>query len=211
MTTIIPVYQRDVAETWRIVSNPTYEHITLADAYLHLRLTPYGSPLIHPEDAWLTGFGIPAARLYCEGWMERSISLQTIEFTLGRYPDAPSLGQASYVELPMGPLVSVESAVNEDGDVTEYEISSTDPAMLHLTVSETARLRYVAGYSLAGSSPMLTPELPAAIKVAMLLMLGSLHEYREAIVVPKASVTPHELPLGVKALLQPYRLRKSMA
>lgn len=44
--------------------------------------------------------------------------------------------------------------------------------------------------------------LPAALKMACLMMVGHLYEHREAVVMGATAI---ELPLGVQALIDPYR------
>ena len=65
------------------------------------------------------------------------------------------------------------------------------------------RVTYTAGYNIPGTSPAGEYPLPAAIRAAMLLLIGNWYENREAVVV---GATVAELPLGVQSLLQPYRL-----
>src|SRR5580765_1769532 len=224
-TTTPPRFISEVNKSWRVLIPPAVEPITLEDAYMHLRLTTSGSPPSHPEDRWLTMFGIPSARLHCENWLERSLALQTIELSLSRFPGSDPNDLTNYIELPMGPVAGLDTfsyVADAGGELVSppldgFGISGTDPAVLYADTWPTVkagvpgavRVRYVAGYSPANSSPLLTPELPAVIKIAMLLMLGHLYEYREATTAGDiGSTLPHELPLGVAALLEPYRYRK---
>jgi uncharacterized phiE125 gp8 family phage protein len=55
---------------------------------------------------------------------------------------------------------------------------------------------YVAGYGPAGD------DVPAAIRHAMLLLIGHWYEHRESVVV---GGNPVQVPLAVQALLRPYR------
>lgn len=205
----------------RVITPPVGEQITLAMARLHLRLDDDGdSPAAHPDDPWLTGVGIPAAREYCEGWLGRSLAPQTFEFTLDQFPVAT-------MELPMAPVTAVASVKYVDGDGAVQTMSVSDydldiyaaPPRLRPVVNATwptpkfttnaVRVRFTAGYDLPGDSPSLNP-LPFAIKAAMLLMLGHLYERREA-TLETARGDLIEIPLGVQSLLRPYQLRLSMA
>jgi uncharacterized phiE125 gp8 family phage protein len=56
-------------------------------------------------------------------------------------------------------------------------------------------IRYVAGYASSNA-------IPSPIKSAMLLLIGHLYENREDL----TTVKMEEMPLGSKALLNPYRL-----
>src|SRR6185369_13879861 len=75
------------------------EQITLAQARLHLRLDDDGdSPPSHPDDPWLTDFGIPAAREWCEAYLGRALAPTVFELSLGAFPRA--LSYANWSALP---------------------------------------------------------------------------------------------------------------
>ena len=70
-------------------------------------------------------------------------------------------------------------------------------------------VQYVAGYPPTEDVPPdYAANVPASIKVAMKLLIGNWYENREAVVV---GTTNAMLELGVRALLDPYRLRLGMA
>lgn len=60
------------------------------------------------------------------------------------------------------------------------------------------RVRFTAGYGNASA-------VPAPIKQAILLLVGSLYENREDVLVAQG-VTVMRIPFGVQALLMPYRI-----
>ena len=68
-----------------------------------------------------------------------------------------------------------------------------------LAAANGVRVRYVAGYGAAGSN------VPQAIRQAILLVIGSLYENREDVLVAQG-VSIGVLPFGVVALLAPYRI-----
>lgn len=231
MTTPTPVTVArrllDVKKNWRVVTPPVEEQISLQDVYDHLRLFPTGSPPAHPEDRWISTFGIPAARQYCEGYLGRSLSLQTIELQLNRFSGSEVTDDNGFIELPMAPVASISGVSYFDSDglpqtiASGFAVTDADPPLLYLSAGGTwpvtqavpgaVKVRYVAGYSIPGASPLVTPELPAAIRIAMLLMIGHLYERREATAAAEGGSLLHEIPLGIAALLEPYRLRLSMA
>lgn len=221
----------------KVVVSPTGEQITLTEARLHLRLDDDGdSPAAHPDDAWLTGVGIPAAREYCEGWLGRALVPQTLEVGLDSFTapfDATFIGSVSgcsrswrwprvdfnVINLPMLPITSISSVkyYNASGDqtFTGYHFDDYEGRIVLIdgtswpttTVRPNAvRIRYRAGYDLPGDSPNTNP-LPYAIKAAMLLVLGSLYEQRE----DSAEKKLEPIPLGAQSLMMPYRVRLAMA
>lgn len=175
------------------VITPPAQQILTADLRAHCRID--GTD----ENALLDGF-LAAAHAYCEHYTGRSIGSQTLELALDEFPDGP-------IELTRGPVASITSISYVD----EAEASQTLSSLLYTlddygisgwaipavdtewpTTAEVAnavKVRYVAG------------TLPAAVKSAMLLMVGHLYESREA-----AGPAVHELPLGVKALLDTVKV-----
>ena len=125
---------------------------------------------------------------------------------------------AGVFRLPKPPLASVTSIKYTDEDAVEATFSSsnylvdtdTEPGRVLLkngvswpavTLKEAGavRVRYVAGYGAAGSN------VPQAIRQAILLVIGSLYENREDVLVAQG-VTVTTLPFGVEALLASYRV-----
>ena len=201
----------------KIITPPTEEQISLVEARLHLRLDDDAdSPAAHPDDT-LVAVLITAARQHCEEWTRRALGTQTVELALDAFPSAE-------IELPLAPIQSITSVKYVDANEVEQTIAANqyvlddfqEPGWLlpatdavwptPAAVINAVKVRYVAGYSLPNDSPVSNP-LPAAIKAAMLLVLGHLYENREA----STERPMTELPLGVQSLLLPYRLRLSMA
>lgn len=200
----------------KVITPPTAEQISLAEARLHLRLDDDGeSPAAHPDDT-LLAWMIPSARQYCEGWTERALATQTLELALDEFP-------AAEIQIPRSPIQGIVSVKYMDGDGVEQTLAASaytlddyqEPGWVLPAVDTTwpatqavvnaVKIRYLAGYSLP--NVVQTHPLPSAIKAAMLLVLGALYENREQ----SAAVQQHELPLGVFSLLRPYQLRQSMA
>ncbi len=208
----------------RVIAPPTVEPITLDEAAMHLRLDSIDSP---PEyhDADLVRWQISAAREFCEHYLGRSLAVQTLEF------GATDFGQGG-IPLPMGPVISVVSVSYVDqagatillddgtGSPTnvQFELDEfSDPPQVRVPYNGTwptarshpgaVRIRYLAGYSAPGESPSPDYPLPYSLRAAMLLVLGHLYEQREN----TSERPPQEIPLGAKALMDPYRLNMGFA
>lgn len=194
--------------TWKIISAPAVEPITLEDARLHLRVTPDDdSPPAHPDDTLIMAL-VSAAREYCERYLMRALAPQTVEVVFDGFP-------ATEIPLPFSPIDSIVSVtyVDEDGveqvmDDSLYVLDNDqEPGWLlpligttwpgTLGAINTVRVRYDCGYTV----------LPASIRAAMLLLVGNWYENREAVII---GTIQNNLSFAVEALLLPYRLRLSM-
>lgn len=177
---------------------PTAEPLSLAEAKAHCRV--YGAD----DDGLLAGY-IMAARAHAEVYTRRALMTQTLALTIdGGWPD-------DQIVLPKPPLQSVSSITYTDttGAVQtlaadQYRVDATShegtieraygvtwPSVRDQ--SRTIVVTYVTGYT----------QIPEPIRQALLLMVGHFYENREAVIVGQA---PAELPLGVDALLFPYRV-----
>jgi len=194
---------------------PENEPITIEEARWHLRIDTFGSPQTSDDDPWLQTIGIPAARMWAEGYTGLSLAPQTIELVARRFP-------RDYFELPAGPVQYVESVMYLDTDgvdtsFTDYELNRyVNPARLAPAygfawpaardVDNSVRVRYVTGYSPAGYSPAgfaLTPRL----RIGILLMLGHLFENRE----DANAVKIDQIPNGARVFLDYDRVRLGFA
>jgi uncharacterized phiE125 gp8 family phage protein len=184
----------------RVVTPPSSEPITLAEAKKHLRLEG-------DEDDDYVGTCILAARQHVEEVCWRGVVTQTREAVLERFPD----GEAAV--LPGGNLQSIDSVTYLDaaGDPrvmedTEYETDDVSvPGRLVLAHGaawpatrcqwDAVRVRYVVGWDVA--------DVPAPIKQAVLLLVSQMYEHRTPEVM---GGTPGKVDFAVDALLAPYRL-----
>lgn len=182
----------------KLITAPTAEPITLAEARLHLRVT--GTE----EDAKITSL-IMGAREAAEHITGRALMAQTWELALNGFVDA--------ISLPRPPLASITSVkyLNTAGVLTTLDASAyllddySEPARLLPAYGtswpatrnqENALLiRYVAGYASAAT-------VPQGIKDWMLLRIGLLYEDRESVVI---GVSISELP-HVDRLLDPVKV-----
>lgn len=189
-----------------LVQAPTVEPILLAEAKAHLRVE------VDDDDALIAGL-IAAARQYVEQKTGRALITQVWDAQLdGGFT-------ATEYELPLAPLQSVVSVqytdtagVLQSWDSSNYRVTAPSgpmPAAGRLSLAYgvgwpstryqngAAVIRFVAGYGASGAA------VPEAIKLALRLMLGHWYEHRESVVFGPNAL---EVPLGVEALLQPYRL-----
>lgn len=164
---------------------PGSEPVGLDEIKAHLRVDDTAS------DGEIVGMMI-AAREAVEAWTGRALVTQTLEWFLPCWPVDTYGGS---LVLPRPPLVSVTHVKYIDTDGTEQTVSSSDytviapagpraapgivaPAYAVVWPSarfqrDAIRVRYVAGYG--------GPEqVPDAIRSAIKLLVGDLHENREA-------------------------------
>lgn len=186
-----------------LVTSPAVEPVSLADVKRHLRLE-------HDDDDTILALYISAARQWIDGdgWLGRALITQTWELTLDEFP-------TSEIRLPLLPVQEITSVKYDDADGIEQTVDADDyyldntsqPSWLlplsdvpwpsPMSGTNTVRVRFVAGY---GDEPA---DVPAPIRAAILLMTGHLYANREAVMTGQR---PEQLPLGVDALLAPYRV-----
>lgn len=178
---------------------PLVTPVSVAEAKAHLRV-------VGSTDDTLIGALIAAATDHLDGWsgiLGRALVTQTWRQDFGRFCDA--------MRLPLGPAASVTSVTYYDGDnvsrtlaETVYElVTDARGPFVGLKPDQSwpstygrrnaVSVTYVAGTAAA--------DVPAAIKAAIMLMVGNLYENREANVV---GTIVSALPLGVDRLLGPY-------
>ena len=188
----------------KLITAPAAEPVSTSEAKAHLRVDTTA------DDTYI-GTLITVARQNVESHLRRSLITQTWEVVLDAFP-------AGVIRLPKPPLASVTSIKYTDDEGNESTYSSdnyvvdsdTEPGRVVLKSGQTwpavtlaaangVRVRYVAGYGAAGSN------VPQAIRQAILLVIGSLYENREDVLVAQG-VSIGVLPFGVVALLAPYRI-----
>lgn len=165
-----------------LVTAPTAEPVSLAEAKLHLRVDATD------EDTMISSL-ITAAREYCENFQGRAYVEQTWELVLDAFP------AGDYIELPRPPLRSVVSLTYTDSagaatvwDPANYIVdTASQPGRLVLAYDKTwpsvtlqpaggIKVRFTAGYGTGASA------VPARVKQAMLLLIGHWYEHREAVI-----------------------------
>lgn len=203
-----------------VIAEPAVEPVSLVEARLQVRIdVDGGSPDDHPEDPLLAIY-IGAAREWAEDWTGKELASKTLELQLDAF--------SSEIEIPRGPVRSIISvkyiAEAEDGTQTEETVDpsnyvlDTSSDRIWLLAAEgfswpdtadvvnAVKVRYEAGYDVAGESPPVYP-LPKKAKLAMMLVIGHLYRNREEDV-DKALTT---IPMGARTFLQGIRIRQGMA
>lgn len=172
---------------------PPQPVVTWEEAKLHLRLDS------DDEQSLVEGL-IAAATNWIDGrngWLGRAIGTQTWDLVYDAFPSGA-------IEVPFPPLQSVTGVFYADGEGVEQPVDTDDyfvdndsvpgwvvPSSSWPTSMSTAnavRVRFVAGYT----------EVPAAIKAAILLIVGHLHDNR--------GDAGGELPKSAEMLLSPYKI-----
>jgi Phage gp6-like head-tail connector protein len=203
-----------------LVTPPTGEPITLAEAKAHLRVD-------HSADDTLITAYITAARQAIEHYTGRALMTQTWRLWLDAWPDQTdpwwdgiqngpvSMLQSISVMLPRPPLLSVVSVQTySDQDVatvwpaTNYYVDTVStPGRLNAKqngawpspgrVINGIMIEYQAGYGNAAA-------VPEVLKLALRQWLAHLYEHRGE---QDKEKSPAAMPFAVEAILQPYRLR----
>ncbi len=221
----------------KVITPPTTEAITLAEAHLHLRLDVYDSPPAHPDDPLILG-QITAAREWAEKFTGRSIGERQLELGLDSFPHRHHgrdwhrlhrpgivfLGEGRHpmpIELPGGPVNMLQRLTYVD----QAGVEQTMSAPQFDTYQEPARV-----LPPIGSSWPCTQIQMAAVKVRYWAGYGSADDSPTVTPLPKpvkqamllmlghlyenretsADVALMSIPMGAEALLRPYRLETAL-
>lgn len=203
----------------RKITEPTYQPISLAQAKAHLRVD------IGDEDALIASL-IIAATQYCEKVLARSLCESTYRLTLDRFPCGLVYDYASAsingwdIRFPYGSVISVESIKYDDENGSEQTLSSSVyrleadeiPGRVSLGYNQewpdtikhsgAVRIIYKAGYA-TGDESTQQAAVPAAIKQAILLLIGHWFENREAYVTGTVAT---KFDLAVEAILDYHKI-----
>lgn len=192
------------------VTAPPLEPLTLDEAKAHCRVD--GAT----DDALLTAL-VQVAREWCEGVTERALVTQTWRLTLDAFPLDPR-DPCAPIRLPRPPLQAVTSVQYVDAtgatqtlDPAQYVVEpGTLPGQIRLAYGAAwpmtrrqpgaVTITYTAGYGAAAT------DVPAALRQAMLLMIGDLYANREAQLIGTiTSANP-----AADALIGGYRYREAV-
>jgi len=186
--------------------------VTLAEARLHLRLP---TSIDSDEQTEITRM-ISVATEYAESFTNRAWTTGSKVAYFDAFPlrgERDKLG----LYLPGGKISSITSVTYYDTDFAQQTLSSSKyrlvgasdlaylyPAMGEVWPTDVAdEPKHIAvTYALDG-----TASVPASIKQAILLVVGSLYEYREDGVIDNAGLALVKAPKAADDLLSPYRLR----
>lgn len=203
------------------ITPASVEPISLLEAHAHCRVAT------DDEDPILLTYML-AARQMAEAIIHQVCITQTVDCTFDYHWPWVKIAHEFYyarprLYLPVSPVQSVTSVKYLDGngalqvlDPSQYIVVLDGPVpyiepaygVTFPTVRwqpQAITVRVVAGY---GDDPTDTPQ---PIRAAMLLLVAHLYANREAVQVTTRSGAPNagdEMPLGVEALLSPYRLTR---
>jgi len=194
--------------TLRLIEAPGDLPLSLAEAKLHLRISENDTT----EDALITSL-IAAATLHVEQLTGRRLVSQTWSKSLDAFPKC---GGAIELLLPPVKSISVITFIDVDGselaiDESAYELDAQSetawviPAYGYIWPVARAKanavvVEFISGYGGAD-------DVPESIKAALKLLIAHLYENREAVIVD-ARVQAFELPVGIAALLSPFRVMR---
>lgn len=193
----------------KLITPPASYPITLVEAKAHVR------EVVDDFNTEITSF-IAAATAHAEAFLGRALIDQTLELTIDAFP-------TNEIQIPRPPLIEIISVKYDDADGDEQTLATSgyviddqsEPAWLIPASNiwpatfdgiNAVRVRYRAGY-LNTDSPA-TENVPADIKAAIKLYVGSLYANREHIVIGQTAVT---MPWACETLLRPHRVQLGMA
>lgn len=185
----------------RLLEAPAEQPVSLAEAKAHCRVD-------HTDEDALIGSLIAAATGHLDGAsgiLGRCMVTQEWALDLDAFPET--------IALPLAPVVTVDAVKYIDGsdalqtlDAAEYVVSNgrieaAPDADWPVTRDRqgAVTVEFTAGYGAA-------EDVPAALKAAMLLMIGHWYANRESVIV---GTIASELPMAVQALTTPYIFRAS--
>jgi hypothetical protein len=162
------------------------EPVTLAEAKEYARIDGFS------EDALITSL-IKMARTHCESYIGKSIVLKTVTIDSFTFP--------YQFQMPYGPLTN-EANISKCVTIDENNVET--PLQYRVNAGLFPKLFILGGaqsykFKLVYSAGFTT--VPDDIKLAIKMMVNTLYERREDF----SDLQAIESPLGVKALLMPYK------
>lgn len=163
------------------------EPVTLAEAKEYARIDGFS------EDALITSL-ITMARVHCESYIGKSIVLKTVTIDSFTFP--------YQFQMPYGPLTN-EANISKCVTIDENNVET--PLQYRVNAGLFPKLFILGGaqsykFKLVYSAGFTT--VPDDIKLAIKMMVNTLYERREDVIV---GTIVADFPLGVKALLMPYK------
>lgn len=202
--------------TVRVVTAPSYEPVTLAEAKAWCRVDTDDTS----QDGVLNML-IQAMREYAEEFTGRAFALRTLQLRMNGFP-------SDEIELPRPPLVAVTSIEYLDADGTLQNLNGSPSQYQAYVYAEpgvvapvyggawpatrdaldSVRITYTAGYAASGSPDTSTEAIPAKVKLWMQARLVTLYEQREQLMRNNMVQVPRDF---VDGLLDGLRIRKMFA
>lgn len=188
----------------KLITAAAVDPLDLAEVKAHLRVDHVD------DDALITIYqrAAVAAIEGKDGWLGRALITQTWDLYLDSFP-------AGEIKIPLAPLQSVTHVKYDDAAGVEQTVAAADYTVdaisepgwvvpndgvawpTTLVAVNAVRVRFVAGYGVASAS------VPAAIRAAILLTVGTLYGAREDVVLGQ---TAAELPGAAQHLLSTFRV-----
>lgn len=182
------------------VAGPFIEPISLAEAKQHLRVDTAS------DDAYIASL-ITAAREFCEDYLDRTLTHTQWQMKMDNFPSEIMLPRPPAVASGTATSVVVTYVENSLGGTSvlsssEYRVDrdSTPGAIRplyggswpsHLSDQNSVTVTWWGGY---GPNP---ESVPQVVRHAMLMLVGTWYERRQAV----DSVSATEVPMGARALL----------
>ena len=189
-----------------LITAPGAEPISTADAKTHLRIT--GS-----DDDTLVDRIVKKARQWCEAFTHRALIDQTWEMVMDGFP----AGAILIAKPPLDSITSIKY-VDTEGNTktwtsTLYRVdTASEPGRVTpawgetypsvRTVTGSVQVRLKGGYGTAGSD---VEDVAMNLISAMELVIGSMYEHREDIVVGTIS---SKIPRAAEILALPFLVRE---
>ena len=188
-----------------LITAPTVEPVSLAEAKAHLRID------IDDDDTLIGGL-ITAARSHLEGIARPKLAMitQTWDYIADSFPQGDTFEMRPY---PLQSITSIKYTNSAGVEATfssaNYQVdASSQPGRLRLKTAASwpavtlremngLAIRFVAGYGAAGSA------VPIQLRQAVLLLVGHWYENREPVLTTGMMVAP--LPMTVDALFRNWR------
>ena len=196
----------------RLITPPAVEPVTLSAAKNHLRVD-------HTDDDALISAMISGARQFAEKRTALAFITQTWELVIDEFP-------VNEIMIPLPPLQSViikydnPSGIETTLPANTYTVDNVSepgwvvPDGSWPTVFDginAVRIQFVAGYNPGtGSPPDLAENVPASLKSAILLHVGSLYAQRESFVIG-TNVIDIPPSVAIDHMLRQYRVALGMA
>jgi len=185
-------------------TEPAVEPVTLAEAKAHLRVD------VSDDDSLISAI-IKAAREFCEEYLDRTLVHTQWTMRADRFPwefelPRPPMAQAGTTTATVV-TYTLETQQTATLSTAEYRVDrAATPGVIrttyagtwpgHLFDENSVSVTWWGGYGADGTS------VPAGIRSAMLMIIGSLYEHRSAVLTGTIS---KEIEFGVKALLDTQR------
>jgi len=163
---------------------PTAEPVSRTEAKLHLRVD------ISTDDSLIDSL-IQAAREYVEIYTGRAFVRRTYRADISYFynemqlPKKPivSISHIKYYNTASPSVLTTLATSNYalDRDIVKLAYGGTWPAVYPF--NNAVQITYVSGYAPTSSPDVEAENVPAAVKAAMLILIGDMYENREAQIV----------------------------